>query len=83
MNVEWLPEYRSQYPEPKCRKCGAPPTEAIVYGESGIGEPVTYFEPDWTGYNTADIDPADYAPVDYVECSCGEQAGTIYELMGG
>lgn len=39
MNVESLPEYRGQYAEPKCRKCGAPPTEAIVYGRAESANP--------------------------------------------
>jgi DNA-directed RNA polymerase subunit RPC12/RpoP len=69
--------------EPKCRKCGAPPIEAIVFGWSGIGEPVTSYDPTSGFYTTEDIDPADYAQVDYAECqTCGEQASTIHELMG-
>ena len=69
--------------EPKCRRCGAPPTEAVVVGESGIGERVTSYDPTDGFYVTEDIDPADYAPVDYAECQiCGERADNIHELMG-
>jgi hypothetical protein len=67
--------------EPKCRKCGSPPTSAIVFGVSGIGEAVLSYETD--GYVTDDADPAEYAQVDYAECqSCGERADDIHELMG-
>ena len=66
-----------------CRTCGAPPTEAIVFGESGIGEPVTGYDPATGYYVTEDLDPAEYAPVAYAECqACGEQASDIHALMG-
>jgi hypothetical protein len=69
--------------DPKCRTCGAPPTEAVIFGESGIGERVLSYDPAGGGYHTDDSDPADYAPVDYVECqSCGERADDIHQLMG-
>ena len=69
--------------EPKCRRCGAPPTKAVVFGFSGIGEPVTSYDSDGSGYCTEDIDPAEYAQVAYAECqACGEQADTIHALMG-
>ena len=52
-------------------------------GESGIGEPVTSYDPATGYYATEDIDPADYAPVAYAECQvCGEQANDIDALMG-
>ena len=69
--------------DPKCRRCDAPPTAAIVFSDSGIGEPVTSYDPATGYYATDDIDPAEYAPVAFAECqACGEQAADIHELMG-
>jgi hypothetical protein len=49
--------------QPKCRKCGAPPTEAIVFGESGIGGAVLSYDATDGYYVTDDSDPSEYAKV--------------------
>ena len=69
--------------EPRCRKCGAPPTDAIVFGVSGIGERVISYDSETGYYSTEDVDPAEYAQVAYAECqACGERAGDIHQLLG-